>query len=262
MAEKKVAVAHKEKKAVEPAAALAESDVLQRSNIAANASKFEQESNEFDAQDKSLYIPGMNGKMRLRHASDEYSSVAEKMKFEEENEAKIFAQLKKEKDETMKKLAALAEKKKQEELKNKQEAEAKLNSKTNKEIEEMRKEWNLFCQTLDVSHHENAMKIWTILAEEGKPQEALKVNTKQIFAQAFSFPDVASNDDVIGILGDLEAAQTNYNMNPENEAIMHTFITAAQTATKDIEYKYKEFWSNPAEKVALAQAVKSAEWNR
>ena len=129
----------------------------------------------------------------------------------------------------------------------------------NKQAVEMRKEWNLFCQTLDVSHHDNAMKIWNDLSEAGKPQEPLKVNTKQIFAQSFTFPDVASNDDVVGILGDLEAAQTNYNMNPENSAIMHSFIAAAQTATKDIQYKYKEFWTNPAEKVGIAQAEKSTE---
>jgi hypothetical protein len=32
-----------------------------------------------------------------------------------------------------------------------------------------------------------------------------------MFAQGFNFADVASNDDVVGILGDLEAAQQNYN---------------------------------------------------
>jgi len=32
-----------------------------------------------------------------------------------------------------------------------------------------------------------------------------------MYAQSFNFPDVAANDDVVGILGDLEAAQQNYN---------------------------------------------------
>jgi hypothetical protein len=154
--------------------------------------------------------------MRLRHASDEYPAVAEKRKYEEENSKLILSQLKKEKEETKKKLAALAEKKKLEENKKKQEQDAV----NNKQIDEMRKEWHLFCQTLDVTHHDTAMKMWNALAEAGKPQEPLKVNTKQIFAQSFTFPDVASNDDVVGILGDLEAAQTNFNMNPENTAIM------------------------------------------
>lgn len=180
--------------------------------------------------------------MRLRHASDGYPEVAQKKKFEEENSAKILAQLKKEKEETKKKLAQLAEKKKAEELKKKQEEDAV----NNKKVDEMKKEWNLFCQTLDLAHHDQAMSIWNQLAESGKPQEPLKATTKQMYAQSFSFADVASNDDVVGILGDLEAAQTNYNMNPDNQAIMQTFIKAAQTAAKDIEYKYKEFWTNPA----------------
>ena len=65
------------------------------------ASKFEQESREFDAQDKNMYIPGEDGKMRLRHASDGYSAVADKKKFEEENGQKILAQLKKEKEDRL-----------------------------------------------------------------------------------------------------------------------------------------------------------------
>jgi len=69
-----------------------------------------------------MYIEGTNGKLRLRHASDGYAEVADSKKFEEENSAKILAQLKKEKEETQKKLDALAEKKKQEQ-------EAKKNAK-------------------------------------------------------------------------------------------------------------------------------------
>ena len=38
---------------------------------------------------------------------------------------------------------------------------------------------------------------------------------------------------------------------------MQNFITAAQTAAKDIQYKYKEFWTNPAEKVGMALAKKA-----
>jgi hypothetical protein len=47
-------------------------------------------------------------------------------------------------------------------------------------------------------------------------------------------------------------------MNPDNSAIQQDFINAAQTAAKDIQYKYHEFWTNPAEKVGLAQAKKAA----
>jgi hypothetical protein len=148
-------VAHKNKKKEEEPVVpvIPENDSVQRSNIAQIASKFEEESREFEAQDKALFIQGMNGKMRLRHASDHYNEVAEKQKIEKENSAHILANLKKEKEETAKKLAALADKKKQEENK-------KKNDKVNKQIDEMRAEWTLFCQTLDFSHHDAAMTMW------------------------------------------------------------------------------------------------------
>jgi hypothetical protein len=38
----------------------------------------------------------------------------------------------------------------------------------------MRKEWTLFCETLDLSHHDKAKSIWNSLAEAGSPQEPLK----------------------------------------------------------------------------------------
>jgi hypothetical protein len=84
----------------------------------------------------------------------------------------------------------------------------------------MKDEWTLFCQTLDTTHHDKAMEMWTALSEAGSPQQPLKAVTKQIYAQGFNFGDVASNDDVVGILADLEAAQQDYNMNPDNQAIM------------------------------------------
>jgi hypothetical protein len=59
-----------------------------------------------------MYIPGEDGKLRLRHASDGYSAAVDKKKFEEDNSLKILAQLKKEKEETQKKLNELNLKKK------------------------------------------------------------------------------------------------------------------------------------------------------
>jgi len=52
---------------------------------------------------------------------------------------------KKEKEETQKKLNELN-------LKKKQEQENKKNAKINKQVDAMRDEWMLFCQTLDMSH--------------------------------------------------------------------------------------------------------------
>lgn len=83
LAEKKVA--HKSKKEEEETPIVPDSDNVERSNIAQIASKFEEESREFEAQDKNMYIEGQNGKLRLRHASDGYAAVADKKKFEDEN---------------------------------------------------------------------------------------------------------------------------------------------------------------------------------
>jgi len=47
----------------------------------------------------------------------------------------------------------------------------------------MNKEWQTFCATLDVSHHDAAQQIWQSLSDAGKPQPQLKANTKQIYSQ-------------------------------------------------------------------------------
>ena len=118
-----------------------------------------------------MFIQGMNGKMRLRHASDGFAEQADKKKFEEANSSKILAQLKKEKEDTQNKLTQLSEKKKQEK-------ENKKNAKIGKQVDEMRAEWTLFCETLEVKHHDKAMDMWNNLSETGSPQDPLKAMTK------------------------------------------------------------------------------------
>ena len=57
----------------------------------------------------------------------------------------------------------------------------------------------------------------------------------------------------------MDIAQTNFNSNPNNESILSGFVLAAQKAEKDIQYKYKEFWTTPEDKIAMAQAKEAAE---
>ena len=83
LAEKKVA--HKSAKKEDDQTASISSQDVERSNVANIASKFEEESREFDAQDNNMYITGEDGKLRLRHASDGYTANADKKKFEQEN---------------------------------------------------------------------------------------------------------------------------------------------------------------------------------
>jgi hypothetical protein len=53
--------AHKSSKKAEEVASIDNSDSVERSNIAEIASKFEEESREYEAQDKNMYIEGENG---------------------------------------------------------------------------------------------------------------------------------------------------------------------------------------------------------
>jgi hypothetical protein len=53
--------AHKSSKKTEEVAAIDNTNSVERSNIAEIASKFEEESREYEAQDKNMYIEGENG---------------------------------------------------------------------------------------------------------------------------------------------------------------------------------------------------------
>ena len=74
----------------------------------------------------------------------------------------------------------------------------------------------------------------------------LKVNTKKIYQNQFTFPQVAQNDYVSEQLSDLEAAQQNFNQNPENETLMNKFIEVAQDTTDNLLKKYPGIWVDPS----------------
>ena len=66
--------------------------------------------------------------------------------------------------------------------------------------------------------------MWKKLDGEGADPEVLKVNTKEIFEKAFSFPEIAKNDDVVSILEPLDIAQRNLNMTPSNKLLIDKYI--------------------------------------
>lgn len=110
----------------------------------------------------------------------------------------------------------------------------------------MKQNWNLFCKTLRMPYWKQAQKIWTKLESTGFPQPLLKANTKELYTNAFNFNSIATNDDVVAILSDLDTAQSNLNMNSNNEVLIRKFIAAAQEASKELTSKYKDFWHDPA----------------
>lgn len=84
----------------------------------------------------------------------------------------------------------------------------------------MHKEWNKFCQTLELEHWDKAQKTWTDLDQSGHSQSILKANTRQLYQNSFSFAEIGKNDNVISILSDLEIAEGNLNANPDHEGLL------------------------------------------
>lgn len=112
--------------------------------------------------------------------------------------------------------------------------------------EEMKNEWGLFCQTLNMDHWDKAQEMWSFLQKEGNNPDLLKVNTKQYYEKGFNFPEVAKNDDSVEVLQPLDLAQDNLNSNPNNKILINNFIVAAQKAASELQDKYHEFWTDPA----------------
>lgn len=77
----------------------------------------------------------------------------------------------------------------------------------------------------------------------------MKANTKELFKNNFNFDSIASNDDTVAILQDLDIAENNLNQNPNNRILLNKYIVAAQSAAKELKKKYRDFWTNPAEQV-------------
>lgn len=92
----------------------------------------------------------------------------------------------------------------------------------------MNKEWQSFCQTLKVKHWKKAQQIWSKLDDLGFKQPPLKANTKELFKNNFNFDTIATNDDTVAILQDLDIAENNLNQNPDNKILVNKFIMAAQ----------------------------------
>lgn len=124
---------------------------------------------------------------------------------------------------------------------------------TNRKIAFMHKEWNKFCQTLELEHWDKAQKTWTDLDQNGHSQSILKANTKYLYQHSFSFGEIGHNDNVLSILSDLEIAEGNLNANPDHEGLLQTYIATAQKAAKELKKQYPEFWTNPGESIIKSE---------
>ena len=91
----------------------------------------------------------------------------------------------------------------------------------------MNEEWKIFCQTQRMDHWNKAQKIWASLEDTGFSQPMLKANSKELFVKNFKFDAIASNDETVAILQDLDIAENNLNQNPDNKILLTKYISAA-----------------------------------
>jgi len=74
-------------------------------------------------------------------------------------------------------------------------------------VKEMNKQVNLFERGLESENWEKATNIFAQLKKKDFVPKPLEVNTKKIFENQFTFPQLAQNTYVIDELDNLEAAQ-------------------------------------------------------
>jgi hypothetical protein len=117
------------------------------------------------------------------------------------------------------------------------------------QVGEMNKQWKMFCQTLRMPYWNKAQKIYSKLDKMGFNEPLLKANTKELYVNAFNFNSIATNDDSVAIMSDLDTAQNNLNANPNNEILLKKYVDSALGAAKELHSRYSDFWNDPAEGV-------------
>lgn len=105
-----------------------------------------------------------------------------------------------------------------------------------KKMGKMNEEWLKFEKTANFDHWKKAQEMWAELEQQGDTPPILMANTKQIFAEAFKFPDMATYDFAHNELSKLEMAQTNLNENPDNKILLNKFRDATLEASKNIKH--------------------------
>ena len=72
----------------------------------------------------------------------------------------------------------------------------------------------MFSRTLDEEHWKNAIKVKTELEENDHLTDLqLMINTKDLIEQGFQFPKVATYDNVVSQLTEVQNAEDNLNQN-------------------------------------------------
>ena len=110
----------------------------------------------------------------------------------------------------------------------------------------MKEEVSLFSRTLDRAHWTSALEMKKELEDTVKtPVDELKINTKDLLEQGFQFPNVATYDNVVAQLTDVQNVQDNLNQNEDSEPLMRKFIEVVSRVKKNLKKSYSDQWVDP-----------------
>ena len=119
----------------------------------------------------------------------------------------------------------------------------------------MKEEVSLFSRTMDRAHWTSALDMKKELEDTVKtPIDELRINTKDLIEQGFQFPNVATYDNVVAQLTDVQNVQDNLNQNEDSEPLMRKFIQVVTRVKKNLKKSYSDQWTDPANNMAAAGA--------
>lgn len=104
----------------------------------------------------------------------------------------------------------------------------------------------MFSKSLDKSHLKNAIEMKQSLVEQNLNIEDVQINTKELYENAFQFPNVAQYEHVQTQLSELQSVQDNLNQNQDNPINQDKFIRVATKVKKNFIKAYKDQWTDPA----------------
>ena len=108
----------------------------------------------------------------------------------------------------------------------------------------------MFSKSLDKQHLKNAMEMKQSLAEDTSLNiEDIQINTKELYENAFQFPNVAQYEHVQTQLSELQSVQDNLNQNQDNPINQDKFVRVATKVKNNFIKAYKDQWTDPSKNV-------------
>ena len=119
----------------------------------------------------------------------------------------------------------------------------------NQKVEQIKDEVLMFSKSLDKEHLKNAIEMKQTLQEQNNNIEDIQISTKDLYENAFQFPNVAQYEHVQSQLSELQSAQDNLNQNQENPILQNKFVRIATKVRDNFNKAYKDQWTDPSNSV-------------